>query len=147
MDEDRLTPERIIAQLGMQPHVEGGHFVETYRDRPEGGGRGAVTAIFFLLQAGERSHWHEVDAVEIWNWHAGAPLELMISQDGRTTGTLVLGADLAAGQRPHGIVPAHAWQAARSLGAWTLVGCTVSPAFEYAGFRMAPPDWQPGHPL
>ena len=141
---ESLTPERIIALLGMQPHPEGGHYVETYRDAPPGGGRGVKTGIYFLLRAGERSHWHRVDAVEMWHWHAGGPLELSISEDGRSVDRLILGMDLLAGQRPQGVVPAHAWQAARPLEGWVLVGCTVSPAFEFAGFEMAPEGWEPG---
>ncbi len=141
---DALTPERLIALLDLRPHPEGGHYAETYRHTPEGGGRGVKTAIHYLLRAGERSHWHRVDAVEMWHWYAGGPLELAVSADGRAVERLVLGMDLAAGQRPQGVVPAHAWQAARPLGAWTLVGCTVSPAFEFAGFEMAPEGWEPG---
>lgn len=139
-----LTPEGIIELLGMQPHPEGGHYVETYRDAPPGGGRGVKTGIYFLLRAGERSHWHRVDAVEMWHWHAGGPLELAISEDGRAVRRQVLGVDLAAGERPQGVVPARAWQAARPLGDWALVGCTVSPAFEFAGFEMALEGWEPG---
>ena len=139
-----LTPERIIDLLGMQPHPEGGHYVETYRDAPPDGGRGVKTGIYFLLRAGERSHWHRVDAVEMWHWHAGGPLELSISEDGRSVDRLILGMDLLAGQRPQGVVPAHAWQAARPLEGWVLVGCTVSPAFQFAGFEMAPEGWEPG---
>lgn len=141
---ESLTPERIIAMLGMRPHPEGGHYVETYRDAPPGGGRGVKTGIYFLLRAGERSRWHRVDAVEMWHWHAGGPLELSISTDGRSVERVILGMDLPAGQRPQGVVPAHAWQAARPLDGWVLVGCTVSPAFEFAGFEMAPEGWEPG---
>lgn len=139
-----LTPERIIETLGMKPHPEGGHYVETFRDMPPSGGRGTKTAIYFLLQAGERSHWHAVDAVESWHWHAGSPLELAISEDAETVQRHLLGTDLAAGQHPQATVPANAWQSARSLGAWTLVGCTVAPAFEFAGFTLAPEGWEPG---
>lgn len=139
-----LTPERIIATLGMQPHPEGGHYVETYRHAAEDGGRGVKTGIFFLLRAGERSHWHRVDAVEMWHWHAGGALELSISEDGRTVTRHLLGMDLPGGQRPQAVVPPHAWQAARPLEGWVLVGCTVSPAFEFAGFELAPPGWEPG---
>ena len=137
----------VIACLGLQPHPEGGHFVETWRDPDPPGGRGAGTAIYYLLAAGERSHWHRVDAAELWHWHAGAPLALGRSADGVTAETLVLGPDLAAGQRPQAVIAAGAWQAARSLGAWTLVGCTVSPAFRFEGFELAPPGWEPGQPL
>jgi uncharacterized protein len=142
--DDTLDPARVIELLGLQPHVEGGHYAETYRAPAAAGERGAGTAIYFLLKAGERSHWHEVDAVEIWHWYAGAPLALAISENGLTSRTLTLGPDLLGGQRPQGIVPPHAWQAARSLGAWTLVGCTVSPSFDFGGFRLAPVGWEPG---
>ena len=134
----------IIRTLGLQPHPEGGHFCETFRDSQKlGDGRAASTAIYYLLQAGEVSHWHRVDAAEVWHWYGGAALELLISTDGKDAETLTLGSDLVAGQRPQGVVPAHAWQGARSLGGWTLVGCTVAPAFQFEGFEMAPPDWQP----
>jgi predicted cupin superfamily sugar epimerase len=133
----------IIRTLKMQPHPEGGHFVETWRDRPADGGRGLGTAIYFLLRAGEISAWHKVDAVEIWHWHAGASLTLSISEDGKSTRSIALGPDLAAGQSPQGIVPKDAWQMAESRGDWTLVGCTVAPAFDFAGFVLAPKGWQP----
>lgn len=139
-----MTAQEIIVALGMVPHPEGGHFVETWRDVPENGGRGAGTAIYYLLQAGERSHWHRVDAAEIWHWYAGAPLQLLISADGVAVEESTLGNDLATGARPQILVPAGVWQSAASSGAWTLVGCTVSPAFEFAGFEMAPPGWTPG---
>ena len=99
----------------------------------------AVTAIYYLLRAGERSHWHRIDASEIWHWYAGDALELRIGGE-----TVRLGGDLAAGERPQAVVPPREWQAARSFGAWTLVGCTVAPAFEFSGFELAPPDWVPG---
>ncbi len=139
-----MTASEIIAKLGMQRHPEGGWYVESYRHHGDNGGRGACTAIYFLLAAGERSHWHRVDAVEIWHWYAGAPLALGLSADGTTESTLALGPDLSAGQRPQAVIPAGAWQAARSLGDWTLVGCTVSPAFDFAGFELAAPGWAPG---
>lgn len=139
---DGLTAEAVIALLGLAPHPEGGHFRETFRDAPPDGGRGASTAIYFLLKAGERSHWHRVDAAEVWHWHAGAPLLLEIA-DAAGRRSLTLGPDLAAGARPQGVVPPLAWQAAQSLGAWTLVGCTVAPAFDFAGFELAPPGWEP----
>ncbi|HSV29812.1 MAG TPA: cupin domain-containing protein [Candidatus Omnitrophota bacterium] len=133
----------IIARLGLQPHPEGGHYVETYRDRPEGGERGAATAIYYLLRAGERSHWHRIDATEIWHWHAGGPLRLRISDDGKSVREIVLGGDVLAGQVPQAVVPPHSWQAAVPMGDWVLVGCTVAPAFEFAGFEMAPEGWEP----
>ena len=139
-----LDADAVIARLGLQPHPEGGHFRETYRDTPADGGRGHSTAIYYLLKAGERSHWHRIDAVEIWHWYAGAALVLQIVDDGGEHLSVTLGPDLAAGQVPQAIVPARAWQSAESQGDWTLVGCTVAPAFEFEGFELAPPDWTPG---
>lgn len=135
----------IIRLLDLKPHPEGGHYRETFRDsRIVGDGRAASTAIHFLLARGERSHWHRVDAVEVWHWHAGAPLKLEIANGG-TVSVITLGADLLAGEQPQAIVPAGEWQAAESLGAWTLVGCTVAPGFEFAGFELAPKDWSPAN--
>lgn len=140
------TAREIIAALGLAPHPEGGHFRETFRDTTTTDGRRAVsTAIYFLLAAGEISRWHRVDAVEIWHFHAGAPLALSIAPDAETApAVLRLGPDILAGERPQIVVPAHHWQQARSLGAWTLVGCTVAPGFEFQGFEMATPDFTPG---
>jgi predicted cupin superfamily sugar epimerase len=138
-----LTPAEIVRLLGMKPHPEGGHYVETFRDSEPAGGRPHGTAIYFLLEAGEVSAWHRVDAVEIWHWHAGGPLVLTISENGHDAEARILGPDLRGGQRPQAVVPRGAWQTAESLGAWTLVGCTVSPGFEFAGFELAPPDWRP----
>lgn len=140
-----LGANEIIRALAMQPHPEGGHYVETFRDAPGPDGRARSTAIYFLLQVGEVSHWHRVDAAEIWLWHAGAPLALSLSDDGTraTTRALHLGPDLRRGQRPQAIVPAQVWQAAETLGAWTLVSCVVAPGFSFDGFELAPPDWRP----
>ena len=138
-----MTPKKIIAALGMQRHPEGGWYVETFRDT-EGGARGHSTAIYYLLQAGERSHWHRVrDAAEIWHFYAGDPLLLRIS-DGTSIRSVTLGIDLGKGERPQAVVPADAWQAAEPLGSFTLVGCTVAPGFEFSSFEMAKPDWEPG---
>jgi len=136
----------LIRLLDLAPHPEGGHFRQTFRDtRTVEGGRAASTAIYFLLARGERSHWHKVDAVEAWHYHAGAALALEIAIDAKgPVERVTLGPDIAAGERPQAIVPAHAWQAAQSLGEWTLVTCTVAPGFEYEGFEMAPPGWAPG---
>ncbi len=132
----------VLNALGLSPHPEGGHYRELWRDQPASGGRGVGTSILFLLAAGERSHWHRVDAAEIWLWHAGAPLRLGIAGDaGRQE--VRLGPDLAGGEALQAVVPAKAWQEAASLGAWSLVSCVVAPAFEFAGFEMAPPDWSP----
>jgi predicted cupin superfamily sugar epimerase len=138
-----LNAAEVIRLLNLRPHPEGGHFTETFRDtRTVERGRPASTAIYFLLARGERSHWHRVDAAEAWHWHAGDPLALHIHAD-RTTRTITLGPDLAAGQRPQAVVPVRVWQAAACLGEWTLVGCTVAPGFEWKGFEMAPPGWTP----
>jgi predicted cupin superfamily sugar epimerase len=137
-----LTADEIIRLLELQPHPEGGHFRETFRDKGVDGARAASTAIYFLLRDGEVSRWHRVDAVEVWHWYAGAPLLLSIADDSGHR-DITLGTDLAAGERPQASVPAHAWQQARSLGAWTLVGWPVAPGFEFAGFAMAPVDFAP----
>jgi predicted cupin superfamily sugar epimerase len=139
-----LDPATIIATLGMKRHPEGGWYAETFRDNPEGG-RGHSTAIYFLLEEGDRSAWHRVrDAAEVWHFHAGAPLELRIWTEGRAVASLTLGTDLAAGERPQHVVPAGCWQMARSLGRWTLVGCTVAPGFDFKSFELAEPGWEPG---
>ena len=140
-----LTADDVIRLLDLKPHPEGGHFRETFRDaRQVGGARAASTAIYFLLARGEHSHWHRVDAAEIWHWHAAAPLELDIACASGQRERVTLGNDLVAGQRPQAVVPAHAWQSAKTLGDWTLVGCTVAPGFEFARFELAPKDWEPG---
>jgi predicted cupin superfamily sugar epimerase len=139
-----MQPQEIIEALSMQRHPEGGWYVQTFRDE-HGGTRGHSTAIYYLLQAGERSHWHRVrDAAEVWHYHAGAPLALHRSADGKASETIVLGIDLLKGERPQAIIPADWWQSAESLGDFTLVGCTVAPGFEFSSFEMAPPDWKPG---
>lgn len=133
----------IITALGLQPHPEGGWYTETWRADTAQGVRASGTAIYYLLEGGDHSHWHRVDAAEIWHWYAGAPLSLTTSPDGHDAEARVLGPHINTGQRPQIIVPAGWWQTATSLGAYTLVGCTVSPGFEFAGFEMAPPDWRP----
>ena len=141
-----LTAEDIVARLNLAPHPEGGWFRETFRDPHTVNGRAASTAIYYLLAAGQRSHWHRVDAVEAWHFHAGAPLTLSLADtDGLAQPAVILGADLAHHQRPQALVPKGWWQAAESQGAWTLVGCTVAPGFEFAGFELAPSGWAPGH--
>lgn len=139
-----MTAEDIIAILKMEPHPEGGFFRETFRDTADDGSRPHSTAIYYLLREGERSHWHRVDAVEVWHWYAGAPLELGIAPaEGGEAAYVTLGQDLIDGQRPQAVVPTGAWQAARSLGSFTLVGCTVAPGFEFSGFELAPAGWTP----
>lgn len=139
-----MDADAIIELLKMQLHPEGGYFVENFRD-PAGGARAHSTAIYYLLREGERSHWHRVDAAEVWHWYAGGPLALSLCAEGGTPETRMLGQNLGAGERPQIVIPAHVWQAAEPLGRWTLVGCTVAPGFEFSGFEMAAPDWAPGH--
>ncbi len=137
------TAREIIATLGLEPHPEGGWYRETWRAPAGEGERAAGTAIYYLLEAHQFSHWHRVDATEIWLWHLGAPLALTLSSDGHDAETRMLGPELAQGQRPQLVVPAGWWQTAASLGRFTLVSCTVAPGFEFAGFEMAPADWRP----
>jgi predicted cupin superfamily sugar epimerase len=139
-----MTAGEIIELLSLKPHPEGGHFIETFRDTAAIGARAASTAIYFLLMRGERSKWHRIDAAEVWHHYAGAPLELEVAdtEEGPVR-RLRLGTDFSAGERPQAVVPRNAWQAAESLGDWTLVGCTVAPAFEFAGFELAPLGWAP----
>src|SRR5450432_2839431 len=130
--------DRLIALLDLAPHPEGGHFRETFRDRPDGEGRGHSTAIYFLLKAGDASRWHRVDVAEVWHFYRGAPLELHIGKR-----RYVLGSNIDEAQVPQIVVPAGAWQAAESLGDYTLVGCTVAPGFEFSKFEVAPDGFQP----
>lgn len=141
-----VTAEQLIDHLNLARHPEGGWFAETYRHAATDGSRGACTAIYYLLQAGEESAWHRVtDADELWHWYAGAPLTLDIAEpDGGRAESHTLGPAVLDGQRPQILVPANAWQSARSQGDWTLVGCTVAPAFDFAAFEMAPDGWSPG---
>jgi predicted cupin superfamily sugar epimerase len=138
------TAADIIARLELRPHPEGGHYRETFRDsRTDANGRARSTVIYFLLARGERSHWHRVDAVEVWHYYAGSPLILKIANDGCAPHAVKLGPDVASGERPQAIVPVAAWQCAETTGDWTLVGCTVAPGFEFAGFELAPENWEP----
>jgi uncharacterized protein len=138
-----MTADDIVRLLNLKPHPEGGHFVETFRDAT-GAERAASTAIYFPLARGERSHWHRVDAAEVWHYYAGAPLKLEVAEKHEgPVHRVQLGPDLAAGERPQAVVPPGMWQAAESLGDWTLAGCTVAPGFEFTGFEMAPPGWAP----
>jgi len=137
-----LSAAEVIRLLDLKPHPEGGHFRETFRDTREDA-RAASTAIYFLLARDERSHWHRIDAAELWHHYAGAPLILEMASDGGAIRRMKLGPDIAMGERPQGIVPANHWQAAESTGDWTLVGCTVAPGFDFATFEMAPEGWGP----
>jgi len=139
-----MTPDDIIRHLDLRPHPEGGHFRQTWIAASDEGdsARAAGTSIYFLLKEGETSHWHRVDATEIWHYYSGAPLILSVSEtEAGPARNLPLGPDLAKGALPQRIVPKHHWQAARTTGAYTLVGCTVSPAFQFEGFELAPPGF------
>jgi uncharacterized protein len=137
------TAAEIIARLALRPHPEGGYYRETFRDlRLDANGRSRSTAIYFLLARGQRSHWHRIDAVEVWHYYAGSPLMLEIADDdGRWS--FRLGPDIVAGEQPQAIVPSDTWQSAESTGDWTLVGCTVAPGFDFARFELAPKGWTP----
>lgn len=138
------TAADIIASLELRPHPEGGYYRETFRDaESDGSGRARSTAIYFLLVAAAHSHWHRIDAVEIWHYYAGSALDLTIANEGCKPHAVRLGPDVAAGERPQAIVPAWAWQSAATSGDWTLVGCTVAPGFEFAKFELAEKDWAP----
>ena len=140
-----LSAADVIRLLDLKPHPEGGYFRETFRDpRADAEGRSASTAIYFLLAKDERSHWHRIDAAEVWHYYAGAPLVLEMADGNGPVRRMKLGPDIAMGERPQGVVPPDHWQAAESLGDWTLVGCTVAPGFEFARFEIAPKDWTPG---
>ena len=136
-DSDSLTADEVIRMLNLEPHPEGGYYRETFRDSKKIGERSASTAIYFLLKQGEISRWHRIDSVEVWHWCGGAPIRLQIRDADGPVETVLLGNDLVKSERPQAIVPAHAWQTAETLGAWTLVGCTVAPGFEFAGFQLA----------
>jgi uncharacterized protein len=137
--------EEVIRTLGLQPHPEGGWYRETWcAAPPAGGGRSPGTTIYFLLRPGERAAWHRLDATEVWHHYAGGPLVLRVAEDGGTPVEHRLGPDVAAGERPQAVVPPGAWQSAEPLGEWALVGCTVSPAFEFSGFELAAGDLLPG---
>jgi len=139
----RPSASDVIASLDLKPHPEGGHYRETFRDPAvDAVGRSRSTAIYFLLERGERSHWHRIDAVEVWHYYAGDALTLRIADHGGTR-SITLGPQIAAGQAPQAVVPAYAWQAAESVGDWTLVGCTVAPGFDFATFELAPKHWAP----
>lgn len=133
----------VIAHLALEPHPEGGWFRETFRDETGPQGRAHSTVILFLLADGEVSHWHRVDSVEVWHWYGGAPLVLKVADENGAVQEFTLGSDLFGGEHPQAIVPAHAWQSAKSLGAWTLTGCTVAPGFHFDAFELAPEGWEP----
>ena len=136
------TAADLIRLLALAPHPEGGHFRETLRDHRTVDGRAISTAIYYLLSRGERSHWHRIDAVEVWHYYAGDPLKLEIV-DGSKEMIVRLGPNVHADEAPQAVVPARAWQAAETTGDWTLCGCTVSPGFQFEKFELAAKDWSP----
>jgi uncharacterized protein len=139
-----LTADDVVRRLDLAPHPEGGFYRETFRDeRIDANGRAASTAIYYLLGLGDVSEWHRVDATEVFHYYAGAPMVLTVSPNGHDAQARHLGPDFASGQVPQIVVPAGWWQTSTSLGAWTLLGCTVAPGFDFAGFEMAPPGWRP----
>jgi predicted cupin superfamily sugar epimerase len=139
-----LSAREVIDRLGLTPHPEGGYYRETFRDtRLIDGRRSASSHIYYLLDVGDVSEWHRIDAVEVWHHYAGAPVVLTVSENGHDAQATILGPDIMAGQRPCFAVPAQAWQTCTSLGEWSLMGCTVAPGFEFSGFEMAEPGWRP----
>jgi predicted cupin superfamily sugar epimerase len=138
------APRTIIKTLGLLPHPEGGWYRETWRAEPGEDGRSAATAIHFLLEHGQRSLWHRVDAAELWLWHAGSPLELLVEQEDGAVATIRLGGDVMQGYAPQWLVPANRWQSTEARSGWALVSCVVVPGFDFAGFELAAPGWTPG---
>lgn len=138
-----LSAAEVVRRLGLEPHPEGGHYRETYRDPRVIEGRSASTAIYYLLALDDVSEWHRIDATETWHHYAGAPLVLTVSPNGHDAAAHRLGPDIARGERPQAVVPPGHWQTATGLGAWSLMGCTVAPGFDFAGFELAPPGWRP----
>ncbi len=138
-----MRAQEIVELLGLEPHPEGGFYRQNFADEVPGG-RAHSTAIYYLLEGGAQGRWHRVDSAEVWHFYAGAPLRLSLSPDAHSVTEMLLGPDLVAGQRPQVVIPRGEWQAAESLGDWTLVGCTVAPGFDFAFFEMAEPGWKPG---
>lgn len=137
--------QALIRKLGLSPHPEGGWYRETWRAETTEGERGGATAILFLLEQGQSSHWHKVDATEVWLWHAGHSLALSTAPcDAGPVATVRLGPDVLGGEAPQHVIAPDAWQAAQANRGWALVSCIVAPAFEFGGFTLAPANWSPG---
>lgn len=134
----------IIERLGLERHPEGGWYRETWRPPAADGARAGGSCIYFLLEGGTRSHWHRVDADELWLWHAGSPVEVLIAGESNEITSIRLGGDVLRGYSPHGVAPANRWQSTEAREGWALVSCVVVPAFEFAGFELAAPGWEPG---
>lgn len=140
----QITATEIISLLGLEPHIEGGFYRQSFADEPGPTGRPHSTLIYYLLTNRQAGAWHKVDSAEVWHWYAGAPMTLAISRDGKAVAEHQLGNDLAAGERPQVVVPRGAWQQATCLGDWSLAGCTVAPGFQFSKFEQAEPGWTPG---
>ena len=138
-----LTAGEVISLLGLEPHIEGGFYRQTFADRADASGRPISTLIYYMLTNNQAGAWHRVDSAEVWHWYAGAPLTLSVSREGKTVTTQRLGTDFNAGERPQVVVPPNAWQRAKVEGAWALVGCTVAPGFQFSKFEQAAPGWEP----
>jgi len=146
-----VTAEDLIAALQLAPHPEGGWYRETFRSSAEPGERAAATAVYYVMQAGQRSHWNRIDADEMWLWHAGDPLDLtIVDSDGAPMRTIRLGGRVGEGEQPQVVIPAGQWQTAEPVApgeaGYTFLSCVVAPAFEFAGFELAPPGWEPPRP-
>lgn len=139
------SAQDIVGRLGLAPHPEGGWYRETWRAPAAEGVRSAGTSILFLLEAGQRSHWHRVDAAELWIFQAGTALTLRTAE-GERIHAVQLGIDLESGQKPQHLVHPRAWQAAEAGEGWCLVACVVVPGFQFDGFELAAPGWSPGLP-
>ncbi len=139
-----MTATEIVALLGLEPHIEGGFYRQTFSDGPNAMGRPHSTLIYYLLTDRQSGAWHRVDSAEVWHWYAGAPMTIGISRDGKSVTKHALGNDLATGERPQVVIPSGAWQQATCLGDWTLVGCTVAPGFQFSKFEQAEDGWEPG---
>lgn len=138
-------PQALIAALDLKPHPEGGWYRETWRAEAAAGERSAATAILFLLEQGQKSRWHKVDAAEMWLWHSGSPIALRTAEgDHRPAREMRLGPCVLTGETPQHLIPAHHWQAAEAREGWALMSCIVSPAFDFSGFTLAEPGWEPG---
>lgn len=138
------TASELISLLGLEPHPEGGFYRQTFADALGPTGRPVSTLIYYLLTNGEANVWHRIDSTEVWHWYAGAPMLLRVSRDGKAVSEHKLGNDFRAGERPQLVIPGHAWQVAKCLGDWSLIGCTVSPGFQFSKFEQAPDGWEPG---
>ncbi|HEV2518666.1 MAG TPA: cupin domain-containing protein [Devosia sp.] len=139
-----MTASEIVGLLGLEPHIEGGFYRQTFADETDAGGRPRSTLIYYLLTDRQSGAWHRVDSTEVWHWYAGAPMTIGISRDGKSVTEHQLGNDLVTGERPQVVIPRGAWQQATCLGDWSLVGCTVAPGFQFSKFEQAEDGWEPG---